>query len=95
MTQPGVKPEKPSQAELRKGIIRIVPVENDGQPRSSVILTGLKTLFQKQLPKMPREYIARLVYSRDHWSMAIVKRGFQVVGGITYRPFEKIGRAHV
>ena len=52
-----VKDEKPSMAELRQGIIRIVPVENDNQPRSLVILTGLKTLFQKQLPKMPREYI--------------------------------------
>ena len=87
MTQPGVKPEKPSQAELRKGIIRIVPVENDGQPRSSVILTGLKTLFQKQLPKMPREYIARLVYDCNSKCLAIIKRGYKVVGGICYRPF--------
>ena len=41
----------------------------------------------RQLPKMPREYITRLVMDRNHWSMAIVKRGLQVVGGITYRPF--------
>jgi histone acetyltransferase len=53
-----------------------------------IILTGLKNIFQKQLPKMPREYIARLVYDRAHYSMAIVKRGLEVVGGITYRPFE-------
>lgn len=52
-----------------------------------IILTGLKNIFQRQLPKMPREYIARLVMDRNHWSMAIVKRGLQVVGGITYRPF--------
>ena len=37
---------------------------------------------------MPKEYIARLVYDRNHYSMAIVKRGLEVVGGITYRPFE-------
>ncbi|KZP34141.1 hypothetical protein FIBSPDRAFT_138 [Athelia psychrophila] len=59
--QPPVKGEKAAITELRKGIIQITPVENDGQPRSIVILTGLKILFQKQLPKMPREYIARLV----------------------------------
>ena len=53
-----------------------------------IILTGLKNIFQKQLPKMPREYIARLVFDRAHYSMAIVKRGLEVVGGITYRPFE-------
>jgi len=29
-----------------------------------VLLTGLKNIFQKQLPKMPKEYIARLVYDR-------------------------------
>lgn len=61
---------------------------NDGLPDSMVILTGLKNIFQKQLPKMPREYIARLVFDRNHFSMAIVKRGLEVVGGITYRPFE-------
>lgn len=85
--QPGVKPEKPAHAELRKGIIRIVPVENDGEPRSLVILTGLKTLFQKQLPNMPRDYIARLVFDSNSKSLAIIKRGFKVVGGICYRPF--------
>lgn len=37
---------------------------------------------------MPKEYIARLVYDRNHRSLAIVKRGLKVVGGICYRPFE-------
>jgi len=56
-------------------------------PRSLIILTGLKTLFQKQLPKMPREYIARLVYDENSRSLAIIKRGYKVVGGICFRPF--------
>lgn len=62
-------------------------VENDGAPESMILLTGLKNIFQRQLPKMPREYITRLVMDRNHQSLAIVKRGLQVVGGITYRPF--------
>jgi histone acetyltransferase len=37
---------------------------NDGSRDSMILLTGMKNLFQKQLPKMPREYIARLVYDR-------------------------------
>ncbi|KAK4054367.1 histone acetyltransferase [Microbotryomycetes sp. JL221] len=82
------KRERPAIAEERAGIIRFAVVTNDGKPDSMIILTGLKNIFQKQLPKMPREYIARLVYDRAHWSMAIVKRGLEVVGGITYRPFE-------
>ncbi|KAH8921088.1 Bromodomain-containing protein [Atractiella rhizophila] len=60
-----------------------------------IILTGLKNIFQKQLPKMPKEYITRLVFDRNHKSMAIVKRGLQVVGGITYRPFELRGFAEI
>jgi histone acetyltransferase len=37
---------------------------------------------------MPKEYIARLVYDRAHFSMAVVKKEpLQVIGGITYRPF--------
>lgn len=54
-----------------------------------MVLTGLKNIFQKQLPKMPKEYIARLVYDRSHLSMAVVRKPLTVVGGITYRPFEK------
>ena len=93
--QPGHKPEKIAHVELRKGIIQIVPVENDGVPRSLVILTGLKTLFQKQLPKMPREYIARLVFYSNSKCLAIIKRGYKVVGGICYRPFAHRGFAEI
>lgn len=52
-----------------------------------VILTGLKCLFQKQLPKMPKDYIARLVYDRTHLSIAIVKLPLEVIGEITFREF--------
>lgn len=44
---------------------------------------------------MPREYITRLVLDQKHYSMAIVKRGFLVVGGICYRPFESRGFAEI
>lgn len=87
VTQPPQKPEKAAFVELRKGIIQVTAVENDGTPRSLVILTGLKTLFRTQLPMMPREYIARLVYDKNSKSLAIIKRGYKVVGGICYRPF--------
>ena len=90
-----MKPEKPSAIELRKGIIQIIPVENDGHPRSHVILTNLKTLFRKQLPVMPREYIARLVFDSNSKCLAICKRGYKVVGGICYRPFPHRGFAEI
>ncbi|KAK1066080.1 histone acetyltransferase [Friedmanniomyces endolithicus] len=92
-------PEKSAVIEERNGEISFQVVNNDNTPRSMIILTGLKCIFQKQLPKMPKDYIARLVYDRTHLSIAIVKRppagsnaeasGLpgEVVGGITYRPF--------
>ena len=84
--------EKPAIQEERDGMIEFHVVANDNSAHSWKILSGLKNIFQKQLPKMPREYIARLVYDRRHLSMAIVKvdRGqlYEVVGGITYHPFE-------
>jgi len=79
---------KPAVIEERNGEIEFRVVNNDGSRESLIILTGLKCIFQKQLPKMPKDYIARLVYDRTHLSMAIVKKPLEVVGGITYRPFK-------
>ncbi|KAJ3936515.1 MAG: Bromodomain-containing protein [Lentinula lateritia] len=94
-TAPPVRSEKAATIELRKGIIQIMPVENDRQPHSMVLMTGLKTLFQKQLPKMPRDYIARLVHDSNSRALAIVKRGYKVVGGILFRPFPHRGFSEI
>ncbi|CAI7651079.1 unnamed protein product [Penicillium glandicola] len=80
-------PEKPAVLEERNGEIEYRVVNNDGSIESTVILTGLKCLFQKQLPKMPKDYIARLVYDRAHLSIAIVKMPLEVIGGISFREF--------
>ncbi|KAJ5551690.1 Histone acetyltransferase GCN5 [Penicillium sp. DV-2018c] len=80
-------PDKPAVLEERRGEIEYRVVNNDGSRESTIILTGLKCLFQKQLPKMPKDYIARLVYDRTHLSIAIVKMPLQVIGGISYREF--------
>lgn len=95
--------QQPAVAEERNGEIEFRVVNNDNSRESLIILTGLKCIFQKQLPKMPKDYIARLVYDRTHLSIAIVKKPLEVVGytrtfpvplssltlsrGITYRPF--------
>ncbi|CDR99279.1 probable histone acetylase [Sporisorium scitamineum] len=83
------KKERPAVIEERTGLIQFRVVTNDNNHESMILLTGLKNIFQRQLPKMPREYISRLVFDRNHQSVAIVKRGLQVVGGITYRPFKQ------
>lgn len=79
---------QPAVLEERNGEIEFRVVNNDGEKDSLIILTGLKCIFQKQLPKMPKDYIARLVYDRTHLSIAIVKKPLEVVGGVTYRPFK-------
>ncbi|KAI0881990.1 histone acetyltransferase GCN5 [Annulohypoxylon maeteangense] len=80
-------PDKPAVLEERAGEIEFRVVNNDGARESWIILTGLKCLFQKQLPKMPKDYIARLVYDRTHLSIAIVKNPLEVIGGISFREF--------
>ncbi|KAI8853383.1 histone acetyltransferase NGF-1 [Chytridium lagenaria] len=70
-----------------EGTIQFRVVLPDKSDESMILLTGLKNIYQKQLPNMPKEYIARLVYDRNHESMAVVRPPLKVVGGITYRPF--------
>nr|AAT97344.1 GDBD-H3-Gcn5(F221A)-HA fusion protein [Yeast two-hybrid vector pDG2] len=81
--------ERPSVVEENEGKIEFRVVNNDNTKENMMVLTGLKNIFQKQLPKMPKEYIARLVYDRSHLSMAVIRKPLTVVGGITYRPFDK------
>ncbi|KAF2664181.1 Bromodomain-containing protein [Microthyrium microscopicum] len=82
-------PEKGAVLEERSGVIEFWVVNNDGDRDSTIVLTGLKNVFQKQLPKMPKDYIARLVYDRTHLSLAIVHMpDLEILGGITYRPFK-------
>lgn len=77
-------------------------VENDGKPDSCVKLIGLKSLFAKQLPKMPRPYIARLVFDRRHKSLAILSDDPQhkggdeeIIGAICYRGFSEMRFAEI
>ncbi|KAI7871316.1 hypothetical protein BDF14DRAFT_1765712 [Spinellus fusiger] len=83
------KKESAAMLEERRGDIEIKVIENDTSRESMIFLTGLKNIFQKQLPKMPKEYIARLVYDRNHRSIALIRKPMKVIGGICYRPFDR------
>jgi len=63
-------------------------VTNDGSDDSSIALIALKNIFSRQLPKMPKEYIVRLVFDRRHISLALKRQG-RIIGGICYRPYEE------
>jgi len=66
--------------------LKFVCFGNDGIDQHMIWLIGLKNIFARQLPNMPKEYIVRLVMDRSHKSVMIIKQN-QVVGGITYRPY--------
>ena len=80
--------ERPAVMDEKDGVIEFRVVNNDDSKEHLIILMGLKNIFQKQLPKMPREYIARLVFDKSHVSIAVIRKPLTVVGGITIRPFE-------
>jgi histone acetyltransferase len=68
------------------GLVSFRVVTNDGDPVHMVDLINLKNIFSTQLPKMPKEYIVRLVLDRNHHSMCLLKKN-KVIGGICFRPF--------
>lgn len=61
-------------------------ITNDNSNTNLIKLVTLKNIFSKQLPKMPREYISRLVLDRNHRSLVLLKDDV-VIGGICYRSF--------
>ncbi|XP_052185154.1 histone acetyltransferase GCN5 [Diospyros lotus] len=84
--------EETLKREEEAGRLKFVCVSNDGIDEHMVWLIGLKNIFARQLPNMPKEYIVRLVMDRSHKSVMVVRRNLVVgrslvVGGITYRPY--------
>jgi hypothetical protein len=82
--------------------LRYCIVENDNSADSCVKLIGLKSLFGKQLPKMPKAYIARLVFDRRHKSLMILSDDPQqkgtdeeIIGAICYRGFYEMRFAEI
>ncbi|KAM0677168.1 histone acetyltransferase [Binucleata daphniae] len=49
-------------------------------------LNIIATIFQQQLPKMPKEYIIRQVFDPKHKTLALLNDQ-KIIGGICYRPF--------
>ena len=82
--------------------LKYIMVRNDGKPESLIKLVALKSLFSRQLPKMPRPYIARLVFDRRHISLVILNddpatkdTDEEVIGSICYRAFPEMRFAEI
>lgn len=68
------------------GVIRFCCCTNDRRASSLIKLIAAKNIFSRQLPKMPRDYIARLVLDRSHFTFCLCKKD-RVVGGVCFRPY--------
>ena len=71
--------DKNIKTQEEKGLFEFVVVRNSGENTKEnldnmKLLTDLKNIISKQLPKMPKEYIVRLVFDKLHESMLIIKR---------------------
>ena len=77
-------PAPAASSALPPGISFAV-ITNDGTPQNSVWLMGAKKIFATQLPKMPREYIVRLVMDRKHKTMVLLKDGKKPVVRVHFR----------
>lgn len=74
------------------GIIEFKRITNDKTPENMKYLIDLKCIIAKQLPRMPKPYIVRLIMDRIHESIVILKnhsgdKPKELIGGVVYRPF--------
>lgn len=61
--------------EEELGSLTFEVVTNDGTRNNMIDLIECKNIFSLQLPKMPKEYITRLVLDRNHRSLCIKRNG--------------------
>jgi len=62
--------------------------------RTMLWLIGLQNVFSHQLPRMPKEYITRLVFDHKHRTLVLVKDN-QPIGGICFRLFKSQGFSEI
>jgi histone acetyltransferase len=80
--EPGIgfsQRDKNIKVQEEKGLFDFLVIRNTGENNpenlnNMKLLTDLKNIIAKQLPKMPKEYIVRLVFDKHHESMIIIKR---------------------
>ena len=85
--EPGIgfsQRDKNIKMQEEKGLFEFVVIKNTGENtpenlENMKLLTDLKNIIAKQLPKMPKEYIVRLVFDKHHESMIIIKSKYNII----------------
>ena len=65
-------------------------IKNDKTMSSMKKLIDLKNIFAKQLPKMPKEYIIRLLFDSKHECIIILDSKGELFGGVCYCSFTNV-----
>lgn len=82
------------KVEEAKGLIRFHVVGNSlsqsVSKQTMLWLIALQNVFSHQLPRMPKEYITRLVFDPKHRTLALIKDN-RAIGGICFRMFPEQG----
>uniref|UniRef100_A0A8C9RSC2 histone acetyltransferase n=1 Tax=Scleropages formosus TaxID=113540 RepID=A0A8C9RSC2_SCLFO len=86
--------DEAARLEERRGVIEFHVIGNSlsQKPNKKIMmwLVGLQNVFSHQLPRMPKEYITRLVFDPKHKTLSLIKDG-RVIGGICFRMFPSQG----
>lgn len=83
--------EREMHRRFKSGELRGVVVSSSDADADRGVLLAAAHLFQRQLSKMPKEYVLRQVFDTKHATMALVGPAAEVVGGVCYRPFFERG----
>ena len=68
------------------GTLLFKAVWNDGSPQNLIWLNSIKNIFGRQLPKMPKTYITRLVFDTKHRTIVLLRNSVPM-GGVCFRSF--------
>ncbi|KAI1902474.1 hypothetical protein AGOR_G00045140 [Albula goreensis] len=86
--------DEAARLEERRGVIEFHVIGNslNHKPNKKILmwLVGLQNVFSHQLPRMPKQYITRLVFDSKHKTLSLIKDG-RVIGGICFRMFPSQG----
>lgn len=86
--------DEAAKLEESKGLIRFHVVGNSlsqaVSKQTMLWLIGLQNVISHQLPRMPKEYITRLVFDPKHKTLALIKDN-RAIGGICFRMFPEQG----
>ncbi|EHB18244.1 Histone acetyltransferase KAT2B [Heterocephalus glaber] len=86
--------DEATRLEERRGMTEFHVAGNslNQKPNKKILmgLVGLQNVFSHQLPRMPKEYITRLIFDPKHKTLALIKDS-HVIGGICFRMFPSQG----